>query len=182
MAHVGSTITNPASGETCKWHLTAASTNGRLVRAEFWVRPGGGVPAMHIHPRAEERFEVLGGRMTLRDGDRSLALEPGDQHTVRPGVPHAWHNDGDQELHFFVEASPAGRFEDVVEAAFAVGRAARADGRDRPGLLQLAITFAAFRDEVVVTSPPRWLQPLAFAVLVPLARATGHRPIPSIQR
>lgn len=182
MAHVGSTITNPASGETCKWHLTAASTNGRLVRAEFWVRPGGGVPALHIHPRAEERFEVLGGRMALQDGDRSLTLEPGGRHAVRAGVPHAWRNDGEEELHFFVEVSPAGRFEDVVEAAFAAGRAAHAAGRDRPGLLQLAITFAAFRDELVVTSPPRWLQPLAFAVLVPLARLTGHRPVPTTDR
>ena len=177
MAYSGTTITNPATGETCKWHLTAESTDGRLVRAEFWVRPGGGVPGMHVHPRAEERFEILGGRMRLRAAGETLLLGPGDQHAVRPGSPHAWTNDGDEELHFFVEVSPAGRFEDVVEAAFSLGRSAHAAGRARPGLLDLALTFAAFRDDVVVTSPPAWLQPLAFGVLVPLARLSGRRPV-----
>jgi hypothetical protein len=40
---------NPATGERVRWHLRAADTGGEMVRAEFWVRPRGGVPIEHVH-------------------------------------------------------------------------------------------------------------------------------------
>ena len=44
-----------------RWHLTAAHTDGRLLRAELWVPPGTAARPPHSHPREEERLELLSG-------------------------------------------------------------------------------------------------------------------------
>jgi mannose-6-phosphate isomerase-like protein (cupin superfamily) len=36
-----------------------------LLRVEIWTDPGGGVLAEHVHPKLEERYEVLAGEVTF---------------------------------------------------------------------------------------------------------------------
>jgi mannose-6-phosphate isomerase-like protein (cupin superfamily) len=86
MARKGQIMENPVTGERFRWHLTEADTGGRLVRAEAWVNPGGGVRTEHFHPHSGERFEVLSGRMTLERGGEPHVLLGGDRTAVAPGV------------------------------------------------------------------------------------------------
>src|SRR3954465_2342212 len=160
MARKGQIVENPLTGERFRWHLTEADTGGRLVRAEAWVRPGGGVRAEHFHPHSEERFEVLSGRMTLERDGESHVLLGGDRTTVAPGVPHRWCNGGDDELHLFIEVENPRGFEHMIEEAFAAGR----DGgmKLRPG----AAFARGHAESIRVTSPPLWLQRL---IVPPLA-------------
>jgi hypothetical protein len=70
--------------------VTAEETGGRLTRTEIWV------PADHVEPRAETRFEVLRGRMVLEREGRH---------------PYRWCNGDSEELHVIMEAEvspPAG--------------------------------------------------------------------------
>jgi mannose-6-phosphate isomerase-like protein (cupin superfamily) len=177
MARQGQVIDNPASGERLKWHLTAADTDGRLARAEFWVRPGGAVPLPHVHRRSEERFEVISGVMGLeRDGERG-ELTRGQRATVPAGVEHRWWNAGPDELHFMVELEPPLRFEQLIETAFRLARDGRTNAKGVPGLLQLAVIAREYRDEVQATAPPIWLQRALFTLLAPIGRALGRRPV-----
>jgi len=41
-------------------------TAGELFQLDLYVQPGGFVAAEHIHPKQEERFEVLAGTLRLR--------------------------------------------------------------------------------------------------------------------
>lgn len=118
MATAGQTIEDPITGERCHWLVTADQTGGRLSRAEWWTPPGAGARAQHVHRRSEERLEVLSGRLTVLLGDERLTLAPGDGARLPARVPHAWWNDGAEEVHLVVEVSPAGRFEDAVHASF----------------------------------------------------------------
>lgn len=95
------TITNPVTGERVRWHLTSADTGGRLVRAEWWVLPGGAVS--FDHREAEERFEVLAGRMTAELDGRVLVVGRGERLAIPAGVPRRLRNGGDEELHFLVD-------------------------------------------------------------------------------
>ena len=83
MARPGEITENPITGERCRWLVTSAETGGRLTRAEFWTRPGGGVPVMHIHREANEHFEVLAGELTARVGHETIVLRPGEHATLR---------------------------------------------------------------------------------------------------
>ena len=155
-----SIIDNPVTGERFRWHLTEADTAGRLVRAEAWVSPGGGVRVEHFHPRSEERFELLSGRMTLERGGETHVLLGGDRATVLPGVRHRWCNGGDDELHLFIEVENPHGFEHMIEEAFAAGRGGGM------GLLPGASFARRHAASIRVTSPPVWLQPF---VVTPLA-------------
>jgi mannose-6-phosphate isomerase-like protein (cupin superfamily) len=85
--------------------VTAEETGGRLTRTELWV------PADHVEPRAETRFEVLRGRLVLERAGRHQVLLAGERARVRPGVPYRWCNGGTEELHVVMEVEvipPAG--------------------------------------------------------------------------
>jgi mannose-6-phosphate isomerase-like protein (cupin superfamily) len=107
MATRGPIVETLASGARLKWHLTAADTEGRLVRVEVWVPPGGGFPAPHVHDDVEERIELFAGTMAIRHGDERVDLTGGGRATVPAGVEHCWWNSGDDELHFMAELDPA---------------------------------------------------------------------------
>lgn len=173
MAHSGEIIDNPVTGERFRWHLTEADTGGRLVRAEVWVRPGGGVRAEHFHPHSEERFEVLDGRMTLESGGRTHVLLGGDRDRVAPRVPHRWCNAGDEELHLFIEVEDPRGFEDMIEDGFrSVARGEWRNGQMK--LLPGAAWVRRHSESIVVTSPPPWLQRVIVPPLAGLHRLVSR--------
>jgi mannose-6-phosphate isomerase-like protein (cupin superfamily) len=176
MARAGEIIENPASGERVKWHVTSADSDGRLVRAEMWVRPGGAVPMKHVHRRSDERFEIIGGTLGVDIGGERTELVQGDRATVPAGTPHAWWNAGEDEVHVMVEIEPALRFEEMIETMFGLARDGKVGPGGRPRLLQIAVFGRAFMDEVHVASPPLWVQRVLFAVLDPIGRVLGRRP------
>ena len=77
--------------------LTAQETGGRLTRTEIWV------PADHVDPHAETRFEVVRGRMVLERDGRQHVLLAGERARVPPGARYRWSNGGAEELHVIVE-------------------------------------------------------------------------------
>jgi quercetin dioxygenase-like cupin family protein len=111
---------NPATGERVRWHLRAADTGGELVRAEFWVRPGGG--STRKPHRADARVEVLSGRLILSGQQVVLA---GEHARLPAGTSHSWRNGGGEELHFVLEIDEPDDFEGTLEASFARARARR---------------------------------------------------------
>jgi quercetin dioxygenase-like cupin family protein len=118
MAHTGQTIENPATGERVTFVTTAADSGGEAVVMEsVWPRPGKRA-FEHVHPQAEERWEVLAGRAGFRiAGDESEA-GPGEVVVAPAGVPHLAWNAGDGEARVRIELRPALRWEEFVERAF----------------------------------------------------------------
>ena len=59
MAHAGQILDNPVSGERFEFRRTSADTNGELLEFDLTLAADGSVPGAHVHPKQEERFEVL---------------------------------------------------------------------------------------------------------------------------
>jgi quercetin dioxygenase-like cupin family protein len=177
MATAGQIIENPVTGERARWLVTSAETDGRLVRAEWWTRPGGGVRTEHIHRHATERFQVLSGRIAGTVGGERFTAGPGDEVVLPPRVPHAWWNpDPDADLHFVVEVTPAGHFEETCEVIFGLAREGKVNADGFPGLLQMAVTVREFGFEAYPTSPPLPVLQALAAILAPVGRLAGKRP------
>src|SRR5687768_3990241 len=69
MAYRGQTLENPASGERITFRETAADTGGELLAIDLELPAGRRVPGgQHIHPKQEERFEVVEGTMRFKLG------------------------------------------------------------------------------------------------------------------
>ena len=86
-----------------RWHLTAAQTGGRLLRAELWVPPGAAPRRVHRHPRHEERLELLAGALELEVDGVACALARGDVAVIPAGATHGWRNPGPDVLHFMFD-------------------------------------------------------------------------------
>jgi quercetin dioxygenase-like cupin family protein len=86
-----------------RWHLTAAHTDGRLLRAELWIPAGTPARPLHSHPCEEERLELLAGAMELDVAAERHMLERGDEAVIPAGTPHSWRNPGPEVLHFMFD-------------------------------------------------------------------------------
>ena len=70
MATTGDTIEHPVTGELITFLETSRETNEEYASVELRVRPHGFVIAPHIHPFAEESFEMRSGTCTfVADGN-----------------------------------------------------------------------------------------------------------------
>ena len=126
MAYPGQVLHNPASGERITFRETAAQTEGELLAIDLQLPPGGRVPGgLHRHPRQEERFEVVSGRMRFRSGRKTIVAGPGETVVVPAGVRHDFANAGHEEALVRVEVRPALNMERLFEVAVALAEQKR---------------------------------------------------------
>jgi len=172
----GQTVANPVTGERFTFTHTAASTGGELLAFGLALRPGGAVPIAHVHPVQTERFEVTSGTMRFRVGLRTVVAGPGDVVEVRPGVAHAFANDGDEEAQVRVEVRPALAMEEMFADVIAMAEAGRMTRRGMPrSLLDLAVLARTYDAEAHAPIVGRRLQRVLLAPLVALARLRGRQ-------
>ena len=151
------------------------SREGDVLHLDVWADPGGDVPE-HLHPRIEERFEVVEGEVTFRvDGERRRAA-PGDRLVAKAGARHAFENTGPRVAHLRVEVEPASRHQEFLEEAAALARAGKYTRRGIPKGFRAALETADFaeryRDVTVLMFPPPVLQRI---LVTPLARLARRR-------
>ena len=171
MAYTGQTLENPASGERITFRKTTADTDGELVAIDLELPAGRRVPGpLHVHPRQEERFEVVAGTMRFRMGRERIVAGPGEVVVVPAGVAHDFANAGESDALVRVEVRPALAMERMFETAVALAEQGRTMRSGVPKPLDLALFTREFEHEVQAAFPPRWVQRAALAPLAWLAR------------
>lgn len=177
MITTGQTLKNSVTGETLVFRATSADSGGERVVVECFVEPNGAVAAAHLHPKQEERFEVLAGELELRVGKHTIVAKPGDRILVPAGTPHRFRNVGEETAHFVCEVTPALGFEQLLETMFSLAEDGKVSRRGLPSPLRLAVIARHHFDDVRLPFPPAWLQRLGLALGAPLGRLLGYRPI-----
>jgi mannose-6-phosphate isomerase-like protein (cupin superfamily) len=180
MAYIGQTLENPASGERITFRQTSANTAGELLAIDLELPANGRVPGgQHIHPKQEERFEVVEGTMRFKMGRKQVVAGPGEVVVVPPGQKHDFANVGDGDALVRVEVRPALKMEQLFETAVGLAEEGRTMLGGIPRPLDLALFTQEFEDEVQGAFPPRWLQRSVLAPLAWLARRRAQpRPAP----
>ena len=176
MIHAGDTIENPVTGERIVFLETSRETNGEAVVFETFVQPDGFVAAAHVHPKQEERFEILSGTLGLRMGGEEIVAGPGATVTIPAGTPHRFWNAGEDEVRFRCEVRPALRFERLLETMFALAADGKTNKKGMPNPLRLAVIARAHFDIVRLPFPPAFVQRLGLAFGAPLGRILGYAP------
>jgi mannose-6-phosphate isomerase-like protein (cupin superfamily) len=168
-------IFNPRTGQRMRFVLTAADTEGELLRFETTNPPTGVAEPLHVHPLQETRAEVVSGSLRFRVDGRDHHLGAGDQITIPAGVPHSFWNDGDEDAVAIQEARPALKLADFFETYFDLAARGEVDEHGKPSLLRYSLLGPRYADEIRVVSPPWPLQRVLFAVLGPIARLLSRR-------
>jgi quercetin dioxygenase-like cupin family protein len=151
---------------------TARETNGELLEMEAFYRPASAAPPLHYHPRQAEHFEVLGGAFQVTRGGETVVYKAGDTFDVPAGIPHAMHNVSCETGHLLWQTRPALNSEGFYEKTWTMDRDNQGQGRGLAEILQLAVIFRAYRDEVRLTSP---VQRTVLTLLAPVGRLLGYR-------
>ena len=175
MARRGEVLDSPINGQRAVFRETAEDTGGELLRLDFFVAPGGFLGNEHLHPKQEERIEVLSGTLCCRVGGRERSVNAGEAITVPPGTPHTLWNESPEEAHTVVEYRPALRMETLFETLFGLGRDGKTNEEGSPRLLQGAVMLEEFEDEYRLARPPLPVQKTVLAVLAPIGRLLGYR-------
>ena len=174
MARAGELIENPVTHDRVIFRATAQDTNGASLEFDDFLLAGYISPPEHVHPRQQERFEVISGSLAIRIDGRERVLSAGGSVTVPPNTPHTVRNAGNGETHVRIEFQPALQTEAFFKSMFALARDGKTDRNGKPSLLQFAAGASEYG--MYVTNPPIALQKALFAVLGPLARSLGYRP------
>lgn len=172
-------IANPRTGQRMRFLLTAADTDGALMRVETRNPPNAIAEPMHVHPHQETRAEVVSGTLRFVVAGQERRLGPGDSIIIPAGTPHRFWNDGDGEAVAIQEARPALRLAEFFDAYFKLAAAGEVDEHGRPPLLRSAILGPEFAEEIRLVNPPWPIQYLVYMMLAPIARLRGYGRAPA---
>jgi quercetin dioxygenase-like cupin family protein len=175
VARRGEVLESPINGQRAVFRETAEDTGGELLRLDFSVAPGGFLGNEHLHPKQEERIEILSGTLRCRIGGRERSVGAGESTAIPPGVPHTLWNESAEEAHALVEYRPALRMETLFETLFGFGRDGKTDEEGTPRLLQSAVMLEEYEDEYRLARPPLPVQKALLALLAPVGRLLGYQ-------
>jgi quercetin dioxygenase-like cupin family protein len=168
-------LVHPVTGERIVFRKRAADTGGELLEFTLLMAPGGFLAAPHVHPHAEERFEVGGAPVMIQTGRTRRLYQPGEVAIVPPGVPHNWWNPSAEEAVTLIQLRPAFDMETVFETVFGLAADGKVNRKGMPNPLQMIVLARAYRREVTPTTPLRWFVGPMSAVLAPIGRALGYQ-------
>lgn len=167
-------IRNPRTGQRMRFLLTAAETDGELLRIETVNPPGGVFEPVHVHPHQESGAEVVSGTLRFVIDGQERRLGPGEAITIPADTPHHFANDGTEDAVAIQEFRPALRTAQFFETYFGMAERGELDDHGRPPLLRSALLGPAFSEEIRLVSPPWPLQRAVYALLAPIARIRGY--------
>jgi quercetin dioxygenase-like cupin family protein len=145
VARAGDELEIPMAGRVV-FRRTRDETDGELMEFDFFLPVGHESAQEHLHPKQEERFEVVSGKVRGQIGGEEQVRETGETAVMPAGVRHFWWNDGDEVAHLRVEVRPALRTEEFYEtmAGLAVGE------EGIPNRMHAAVVMREFKDEMVI--------------------------------
>jgi quercetin dioxygenase-like cupin family protein len=177
MARAGDELTNPVTGLRTVFRETARDTGGELLQVDWIGNPGWTTGPDHVHPRQEERFEVITGKLGMRLNGVEGVHAAGEVIVIAAGDPHAAWNAGDGDVHVLVDFRPALRTEIAFETLAGLardGKTNRAGAPNNP--LRAALILRHFEQEIYFVRPPLAVQRVIFGPLATVGRLLGYRP------
>jgi quercetin dioxygenase-like cupin family protein len=176
MARRGDIVENPMTGERTTFLETVRDTGGELLRFEYVLPPGWSVPE-HVHPRQEERHEIVSGTLSGCVGGQEHDFGEGQVVVGPAGVPHAWRNPSDhEELRLVSELRPVLHMEAFIETGSRIAWDLKTDKWGAPKhLLRLAMLVDEAKPDFCFTQVPIQASWALFATLAPIGRLLGHR-------
>jgi mannose-6-phosphate isomerase-like protein (cupin superfamily) len=143
------------------WEVTrsTADTGGEAFEATNVLAPGFGGPPLHLHPDAEESYEVLSGTLDVRVDRRWRTLGPGESATVAAGTPHTLRNTSGAEVRLLNVHKPALDFERFFRRLHALvcTGGVKLPPKDLRSAILVSMLFSDHPREILSVEPSRRL-------------------------
>jgi len=175
MAQTNQVIENKTFGDKAKFLITAEDSNGELLKAELWCKPGGEGPPLHYHPVQSEYFEVVKGELSLICNGEKMVLKAGEKFTVKPNNAHKFWNEGSEDLIAVVELRPALKTEFFLETMYSLDVQGKTNKKGLPNTLQFAAILNEYYGELFIVGPPIPAQKIMAKVVGGFAKLIGYK-------
>lgn len=141
-----------------RWEITRTTedTSGELFESVLWFDPHLAGPPPHVHPTAEESFEVLEGSLEVFKDGAWTTLRPGETAAIPPNVRHSLRNRSDETAKVVIRIRPAGRSEAFfrhMHALVATRKVKHLPPKDPASMIYVAMLFREYRDWTRPTGP-----------------------------
>lgn len=142
--------------------------DGDDLIVDTWLEPGGGLPP-HMHPRQQEYWSVVDGRVRIQLGSDKRIIGPEDgELLVAPDTKHGLAACQDSVAHLRCRVVPALGLQDFLEDSARAAREGLFMKGGVPTSLRGARWAAGFlgrhREDVVMTFPPSFVQTAMIAL------------------
>lgn len=146
-------------GMEMRWEITrsTADTAGELFEARNWVGAHMGGPPVHVHPTAEESYEIIEGALDVFVDGTWRTLGPGEAATVPAGTPHTLRNATAEPVRLVNIHRPAMQFESFFREMHSLireGKIKRLPPSEPRSAIYFAMLFAKYPNEMRATKPP----------------------------
>ncbi len=175
MAIKNKTVTNPITGQSIKFLLTAKDTRGQVLEMETTYNAHSTEPASHYHPYQTEDFKVISGEITVRIDGELKTLKEGDQLNIPPNSNHAMWNTGNQPAKVNWQVRPALETEYLLETTFGLAADGKVNKKGMPSVLQAALSINRYSIAFRPSELPFIVQRIAFIDLSPFPLFSGRR-------
>ena len=156
--------------------VTVRESGAELLEVEASYGAASKPPPKHFHPRQDEHFEVVAGRLRVRAGDEDRALEVGDTVDIPRGTVHQMWNPGPGQARVVWQTRPGGRTEEWFAAIDRLHREGKVGRNGMPGPLAFAALLTEYSDVFRLAAGPQPLVRGALAALAPIGRMRGYAP------
>jgi mannose-6-phosphate isomerase-like protein (cupin superfamily) len=181
----GEPAATPASGDRqldfhpgmeMRWEITrsAADTGGELLEATNWLDPEMPGPPVHVHPTADDCFEVIEGALDVCVDGEWRTLRAGESGTAPAGVPHTLRNATKEPVRIVNIHRPALQFESFFREMHALvreGKIKHLPPKDPRSAIYAAMLFGKYPDEIRLTKPLNGV----FRALALVGKALGFK-------
>ena len=163
-------------GMPMRWEITrsSADTGGELFEASNWVDPGMAGPPVHVHPTAEESYEVVEGALDVYIDGVWRTLRSGESATAPAGVAHTLRNATSEPVRIVNIHRPALQFESFfreMHALIGQGKIKRLPPKEPRSAIYVAMLFSKYPEEIRVVKPPNGV----FRALALVGKALGFK-------
>jgi mannose-6-phosphate isomerase-like protein (cupin superfamily) len=159
-----------------RWEITrsAADTAGELFEATNWIGPEMPGPPVHVHPTADESYEVIEGALDIYVDGEWRTLRAGESATAPAGVPHTLRNATTEPVRIVNIHRPALQFESLfreLQSLITQGKIKALPPKEPRSAIYVAMLFGKYPDEIRVVKPPN----AVFNALALVGRALGFK-------
>ena len=168
-------VSQPQTGEWLFGLVDGESTNREFAQAVVIFRPGNLGPPEHIHPTYDEKFKILSGTFVFTQNGKEQTAGPGDELTVKKGVPHTFRCISDDYGALIGETWPAARTSDIIATLFGMAHEGKLGSKGEPKFLHAMVIGDEFAEDTVFTSPPPAIAAVFIKLFAPLGRWLGYQ-------
>lgn len=155
MAQANHTIVNPRTGQSMRFLVTSAESNGGHVRVETTHPAHGPIEADHFHPRQQSCLEVQSGTLRVKIKESEQVVPAGRRIIIPRNTSHACWNDGDEPAVVIEDYWPALQTQEYFETLFKLDHDAVLSAKGLPALLYIVTLVPNFGHEIR-PSKPAW--------------------------